>query len=198
MKALFDTHAMMKSLITENTKELSIEQLAEVYRKTLNPSILADVYVRLYRLVISVSSSYFNLTDADVASYSLEVMDTCLQTYEPEKCAKFSTYFTTAFKNRLRTETQALSTDKRKAIFNSDSYEYTVENGWDMAANVEQDIINIMEDLQAHNLTDKELTYCNYLLQGYSNKEIAAKLQTSVMTLSNIRKNLRVKLAVAL
>jgi DNA-binding CsgD family transcriptional regulator len=66
-----------------------------------------------------------------------------------------------------------------------------MENGYDVATSNENDSC----DLTGFNLDERELTYCNLLLDGYTNAEISKKLNTSIMTLSNLRKKLRIKLA---
>jgi len=95
--------------------------------------------------------------------------------------------------NKFREETEALNTQKRKALFFSDSYEVMVENGFDLvAATCEDD--EIMDTLTQYKLTEKELQYCSLILNGWSNSEISKMLGVSVMTLSNMRKKLREKL----
>jgi len=183
---------MLSTLIIEDTRDMSLEQIAEAYRESLNPSLLALAFEKTYKLIINISAKYYGLTNEDIASFSLEKLDICLQTYKSGQ-VNFSTYFTTALMNKFREETEALNTQKRKVLFFSDSYEAMVENGFDLvAATCEDD--EIMDTLTQYKLTEKELQYCSLILNGWSNSEISKIMEVSIMTLSNMRKKLREKL----
>jgi RNA polymerase sigma factor (sigma-70 family) len=183
---------MLSTLIIEDTRDMSLEQIAEAYRESLNPSLLALAFEKTYKLIINISAKYYGLTNEDIASFSLEKLDICLQTYKSGR-ANFNTYFTTTLMNKFREETEALNTQKRKALFFSDSYEVMVENGFDLvAATCEDD--EIMDTLTQYKLTEKELQYCNLILNRWSNSEISKMMGVSIMTLSNMRKKLREKL----
>ena len=183
---------MLSTLIIEDTRNMNLEQIAEAYRESLNPSLLALAFEKTYKLIINISAKYYGLTNEDIASFSLEKLDMCLQTYKSGQ-VNFSTYFTTTLMNKFREETEALNTQKRKALFFSDSYEVMVENGFDLvAATCEDD--EIMDTLTQYKLTEKELQYCGLILNGWSNSEISKMMGVSVMTLSNMRKKLREKL----
>lgn len=183
---------MLSTLIIEDTRDMSLEQIAEAYRESLNPSLLALAFEKTYKLIINISAKYYGLTDEDIASFSLEKLDICLQTYKSGQ-VNFSTYFTTTLMNKFREETEALNTQKRKVLFFSDSYEAMVENGFDLvAATCEDD--EIMDTLTQYKLTEKEFQYCNLILNGWNNSEISKMMGVSIMTLSNMRKKLREKL----
>jgi len=181
----------LSPLIIEDNRDMTLEQIAEAYRESLNPSLLALAFEKTFKLIIHVSAKYYGLTNEDIASFALEKLDFSLQTYKIGQ-ANFTTYYTTVLMNKFREETEALNTQKRKAIFFSDSYETMVENGYDLVAcTVEEDIVYSLEE---YNLSVRELEYCNLIIADYSNAEISAKLGVSVMTLSNMRKKLREKL----
>jgi RNA polymerase sigma factor (sigma-70 family) len=183
---------ILSTLIIEDTRDMSLEQIAEAYRESLNPSLLALAFEKTYKLIINISAKYYGLTNEDIVSFSLEKLDMCLQTYISGQ-ANFSTYFTTNLMNKFREETQALNTQKRKALFFSDSYEVMVENGFDLVAvTYEED--EIIDTLTQYKLTDKELEYCSLILCDWSNAEISKMMGVSVMTLSNMRRKLREKL----
>lgn len=183
----------LSTLIIEETRVMSLEQIAEAYKESLNPSLLALAFEKTYKLIINISAKYYGLTNEDIVSFSLEKLDMCLQTYKSGQ-ANFSTYFTTNLMNKFREETQALNTQKRKALFFSDSYEVMAENGFDLIA-CTHDEDNFINSLQEYNLTENELEYCQLILNGWTNKDISEKMKVSVMTLSNVRKKLRLKLA---
>ena len=189
---MLGTLNMLSTLIIEETRDMTLEEIAEAYRESLNPSLLALAFEKTYQLIIYVSRNYYGLSDEDIASFSLEKLDDCLLTYKNDQ-ASFSTYFTRTLHNKFREETQALNTHKRKAMFFSDSYEAMVENGFDLVAcPIEED--NFIESLHEYNLTTKELKYCELILDGWTNKDISDKMEISVMTLSNMRRKLREKL----
>lgn len=189
---MLKTLNMLSTLIIEDTRDMSLEQIAEAYRESLNPSLLALAFEKTYKLIINISAKYYGLTDEDIASFSLEKLDICLQTYKSGQ-VNFSTYFTTTLMNKFREETEALNTQKRKVLFFSDSYEAMVENGFDLvAATCEDD--EIMDTLTQYKLTEKEFQYCNLILNGWNNSEISKMMGVSIMTLSNMRKKLREKL----
>jgi RNA polymerase sigma factor (sigma-70 family) len=187
------TLKLLSTLIIEDTRNMSLEQIAEAYRESLNPSLLALAFEKTYKLIINISAKYYGLTNEDIASFSLEKLDICLQTYKSGQ-ANFSTYFTTTLMNKFREETQALNTHKRKAMFFSDSYEAMLEYGFDLVATTCEDD-EIMDTLTQYKLTEKELQYCSLILNGWSNFEISEILEVSIMTLSNMRKKLRQKLS---
>jgi RNA polymerase sigma factor (sigma-70 family) len=188
-----ETYKMMVGLMQDKYRDLSMEQLALEYQKELNPSILAESFVRNYNFIFQMASGYYGLTEQDIASYALERLDYCLQTYQQGR--KFLTYYDTVLKNKFREETQYLNTYKRKVIFHSSSYEAMVDNGFDLVANAQEDeIANLVEDLREQGLEDREIQYCFYLLIGESNAEIAKNMGCTIMTLCNMRKRMRIKL----
>ena len=183
----------LSQIIIPEYQKMSLEQLAEAYTEDLNPCILASAFSKTFKLIISISKKFFGFSEADIASFSLETLDKCLQTYLPGN-ATFVTYYTTFFKNRLRQESESLSTDKRKVCLYSDSLNVMMENGFDVVANVKCTSEDTLHYLASLGLTPKELDYCSLLMNGYTNKEISEIFDTSVMTLCNMRKRLRTKL----
>ena len=187
------TYKMLVGLTQDKYKNLSMEQLALEYQKELNPSILAESFVRNYSFIFQIASGYCGLTEQDIASHALERLDYCLQTYQQGR--KFLTYYGTVLKNKFREETQYLNTYKRKVIFHSSSYEVMVDNGFDLVANAQgNEMVELIEDLREWGLEDKEIRYCFYLLMGESNANIAKSMGCTIMTLCNMRKKLKKKL----
>ena len=188
-----ETYKMLVGLTQNKYKNLSMEQLAIEYQKELNPSILAESFVRNYNFIFQMASGHYGLTEQDIASHALERLDYCLQTYQQGR--KFLTYYGTVLKNKFREETQYLNTHKRKVIFHSSSYEVMVDNGFDLVANAQgNEMVELIEDLRERGLEDKEIRYCFYLLMGESNANIAKSMGCTIMTLCNMRKKLKKKL----
>ena len=105
-----ETYKMMVGLAQNKYRDLSMEQLAIEYQKELNPSILAESFVRSYSFIFQMASGYYGLTEQDIASHALVRRDYCMQTYQQGN--KSLTYYGTVLKNRVREETQYLYTDK--------------------------------------------------------------------------------------
>lgn len=189
---MLETLKTLSNLIVESDRSKTLEQIALEYQRDLNPSLLATAFEKTYKLTLSISTNYYGLTQDDIASYSLEKLDQCLQTYRKDQ-ASFTTYYTIMIGNKFREETQALTTQKRKAMFYSDSYEVMLENGFDLIGPSEEHL-DLIETLRTFDLSSREFEYCKMILEEYSNSEISGILGVSVMTLSNMRKKLRDKL----
>lgn len=188
---MITTLKTLSTLIINETLEMTLEEIAVAYREDLNPSLLAAAFAKTYKLIINISNHYYGLTQDDIASFSLEKLDFCLQTYNDDKAA-FSTYFSTNLKNKFREETQYLNTQKRKVMFYSDSYDAMVENGFDLES--PEQMRETTDNLASYGLTEREMAYCDLILKDFTNVEISKQLGVSVMTLSNMRKKLRKKL----
>lgn len=187
------TLKLFKPLITSEYEIQSLEDLAEAYRKDLNPQILATAFHKCYKLALSTSKKFHGLSPEDIESYAVTTLDKCLQSYRPLG-ATFTTYYTTIYHNKLREETEALDTDKRKANSKTNSLEELLENGIDFANESTSENWMVMEVLKSFKLSNRELTYCKLIMEGYTNADIASMWNTSVMTLSNLRKGLRTKI----
>lgn len=186
------TTKTLNNYLDQEIKGLSLEQLSSLYRKTHYDCIIAEAFDQLKKLIIVNNRNYPQFEICDSVSYALEKLEMCLLTYVPGSTNKFSTYFSKVYKNKLREESQYLNTHKRCVIYNSTSLNYLVEEGFDVAGNLD---INCNMLYLPNNLTDKEALYCKLLAIDYgTNKEIAEYMNVSVMTLCNIRKSLRSKL----
>ncbi len=188
---MITTLKTLSTLITNETLEMTLEEIAVAYREDLNPSLLAAAFSKTYNLIINISNRYHGLTQDDIASFSLEKLDFCLQTYNGDKAA-FSTYFYINLTNKFREETQYLNTQKRKVMFYCQSYDEMVENGFDLES--PEQMRDTIDNLASYGLTERERVYCDLILKDFTNEEISKLLGVSVMTLSNMRKKLRKKL----
>ena len=184
------TLKMLNQLVEEEILEMTLEQISSKYQESKDPRYLATSFNKIYILAINISKNYYGLDNQEISSITVEKLDYCLLNYK-KGVAKFSTYFTTILKNALREKTQSLNAHKRKVIFCSGSYEAIIENGFDIKAD---EIENIVEVIESWQLKEAEENYCKLLVRGYSNKEIAEKLQVSIMSLCHWRKNMRDKI----
>ena len=190
---MISTLQTLQTIITPETRQMTLEDTATAYREDLNPSLLASAFSKNYNLILNLSKKYYGLTHHDLASFSLEELDYALQSYDDKKGVNFQSYFAKVLTNRLRVETLALNTQKRKAIFYSQSYETMVENGFDISD--DHDFIDDMEQINLTGFTDRERKYCELVMKDYSNQDIAKIWGVSVMTLYHIRQSLRKKIS---
>lgn len=185
------TTKILNNYKDDEIKGISLEQLSSLYRQTHYDCIIAEAFDQIKRLVVLHNKQYPQFEQADSISFALEKLQMCLLTYVPGSSNKFSTYFSKVYRNKLREESQYLNTYKRKVIFNSSSLNAMMEEGFDVADKYRKHETLTLPDT----LSDKEKTYCYLLAMDYgTNKDIAEKMNVSVMTLCNMRKSLRTKL----
>ena len=186
------TARILNNYRDEEIKDISLEQLSSLYRQTHYDCIVAEAFERIKRLVVLHNKQYPQFEENDSISFALEKLHLCLLTYVPGSSNKFSTYFSKVYKNKLREESQYLNTHKRCVIYNSSSLNAMMDEGFDVVGNnnVKYEPLTLPDTLSS-----KERAYCYLLAMDYgSNKEIAEKMNVSVMTLCNMRKSLRTKL----
>lgn len=181
---MYDTLKLLKPFIQVSLNDYPLENLALFYQSKPDTNILATAFSKLFNLIFKIKDEYWGLDETDIASWSLEILDKCLRTYNG--LAKFTTYYAKCFRNKLREETEKQNYKKRKCILVS--INDVVEEGL-------CDVYNLIDLLLPKNLTDKEKTYCLLASKGYDNSFIADVLGVSRMTISNIRKSLQIKLA---
>jgi len=187
-----DTLKMLKTIIDTKHQKLTNEEISIEYKDSLSPALFALVFTRVYKIAIQQSQKFFGLTEADICSFTLEKLDLALIMFDDSNGSKFSTFFTHVIYNKFREETESLSCHKRKVIFNCNSYDKMVEDGFDKEFT--EDYSLIMEAVKSCNLTDKELAFCELAVDTYTNTDIANILNVSKMTISNIRKSLKTKI----
>lgn len=171
---------------------LSLEQLSSLYRQQKQDAIVAEAFERVKKMVIVNNRQYPYFETCDTISFALEQLEMCLLTYVPGSRNKFITYFCKVYKNKLRTETQYLFTDKRKTLRYTVNMTDLLNKGVDFSDGkyVDDRILCL-----PNTLTDREMQYCFLLATDYgSNQEIADHMKVTTMTLCNMRKSLRYKL----
>ena len=179
-----DTLKLLQPFIIESSDDITLETLAGIYKVQPHTRALATGFYKLFRLICKIKDEYWGLDETDVASWSLEILDKCFHTYDGT--AKFITYYAKCLRNKLREETEKKNYKKRKCILVS--INEVVEEGI-------CDVYNLIDMLLPETLTYKEKLYCLLASKGYDNSFIADILGVSRMTISNIRKSLKVKLA---
>lgn len=184
---MYNTYKMFLQYIPEEYKEVSIEKLVSLYKSTTdNSKILSLVYVKLFNLLLVLRNKYVNsLDEADITSYTLEVLDYCLSNYKPDYGVKFSTYLYNILSNKLYEKIRNCNCKKRKV--ETCNFEDLIDYGvYDMYNFISVDLPN--------NLTYNEKVYCELASKGYDNSYITLKLNCSRMNICKIRKSLKIKL----
>lgn len=190
---MYKTLQTLQTLIDPATTAMTLEEVAESYRVSLNPSLLALAFEKLFPLLLSTASKFAGLTLEDVASFSLQEIDYALQSYKPGKYA-FTTYSLKVVSNRLREETIANNQQKRKANQCCEDIDaIRSESIVDMDKQLAQ--LEFYDALNSCNLTERERTYCAYIIGGYPTREIAADMHITPQRLCQYRKQLRKKLS---
>lgn len=179
-----NTYKFMAPLVSNELKELTLNELAFMYQSNNDSRILATAYVKIYKLSISISNQFWGLNEDDLDSWCLEKLDYCLRTLNPKFA--FTTYFATVYRNKLREETEALNYKKRKCILVAIN---------ELITEGLEDTYNLLELMLPDTLTDREHELCILESEGYDRKYCAEQLGVSKMTISNMEKSLRVKLA---
>ena len=176
------TRKLFNPFVDNELLGVSLNELAIMYQKMPTTVILATSFEKTFKLAQLIQNQYYGLNEEDVVSWYLEKLDLCLKTYNG--VAQFQTYFAKVFRNKLREETEKQNYKKRKCIL--ESINDIVEIGL-------EDTYNVIDMLLPKNLTSNEHDYCILASQGYDNAYIAQQLDVSRMTISNIRKSLKVK-----
>ena len=111
---MYETLKMMESIITGKEEKVDEIEIIREYQEKQSPNILAYFYIKNFGLITKASKTYSKLNYNDKASFCLQELDKCLQTYQLDVSIKFSTYFIKCYKRRLYAENGLLNTQKRK------------------------------------------------------------------------------------
>lgn len=192
---MYSTVKMFSQYVVSEKLNEPLESLAIEYQGNHSQAVFATAFYKLYKLVVVTSQQFFGLTQQDIASWSVEKLDYCLNHYDITNNVKFSTYYCEIMKRKFKEETKALSMQKRKAMFVSDSYEKLVEDKYDEPGELGIEYIDTtLLDLEMNkSLTERERKFCYLVVNNYSSLEIAKTLGVSQMTLTNIKKQIRFK-----
>lgn len=190
---MYNTVKMFKQYVIPEKLNEPIENLAFEYQATHSQAIFATAFYLMYRPALAIANHYYGVTSQDVSSWAVEKLEYCLETFRSDFNGKFITYFCTVLDNKLKEETKALNMQKRKVYLLAESYEQLVEDGFDEAIDPSTDFtVEALDFSEA--LTERETQFCYMVVQQYTSLEIAEALGVSQMTLTNIRKQLRLKI----
>ena len=165
---------------------------------------IASMYAKYAGMLHSIGKSFYKLSDADVESFAFEVIYKALETFSVEKAAKFSTYLTRLFKNRLINESRSLeSYSKSKGWYLEVSFASTLETEEqiDVFSNIgyEEDFsaIEMNATIDTLTLSANEYAILECILNNkreLRDAEIAADLGIQRASVSYAKKQLKRKL----
>lgn len=168
-----ETLKMMKRILNGKENKLDENELIREYQEGLYPNILAYFYVNNFGLIYKTSKLYSKLDDEDKASFCLQELDKCLQSYKSDIGVTFATYFVTCYKYRLNNAVTALNSNKRKIIHNCINID-------DLQAISTENCIEDFDIIcNEYELTIQEKQHCRLRLAGYTLKEISKLLRIS-------------------
>ena len=183
-----ETLKMMKQFILGYERSMTVEELVNLYKQNESPNILAYLFVDNFGMISQISNQFTMLNDEDKSSYILQELYNAIYSYQATKNTSFITYFYACLKNRLRSENQNQFHGVRYANFiTEDLSDYCNE----IVGQIGVDFL----DLDSCNLTNKEMTQVNMILDGYTNKEIAKVFNVSPSYVTRMNRNLQKKLA---
>ena len=142
---------------------------------------------------MTITNKYFYLTDQDKASFAVEELHKAMKDFDSTKGAKIQTLFSRYINNRLRTETQSLSYQKRTANNTAESYEFASEltNGYDQADYSEIEFIQMLE--QSKLLTENELKYCKIVMKDHidvRDSDVARAMNVTPSAVNQMKKSI--------
>jgi hypothetical protein len=168
-----ETLKMMKGIITGKEKETEEIDLIKEYQTSLSSNILAYFFINNFGMIDSISQLYSKIDEQDRASFCLQELDKCLKSYNLKSNNKFTTYFYSCYKNRLRMEFEQINKHKRKIqYFYLEEYDVKKCEEYSYIDDIELEE-EIEDTLDDWNLNDKEKKLCKLLNSGYKTKEIA-------------------------
>lgn len=167
------------------------------YQENQNPIYLSTVFIRHFPMILQLANNYWGLSMEDKASFCLEEVHRALLGFSSEHSTKFSTFLFSYVKNRLRTETQSLSTDKRRSIyFTNDEGDQELFFGLSDSKEITEEP-ELLLSIADSALTENEKAYCAYVIRNniYATASDFAKQQNiSSAAVHYIREALQLKI----
>lgn len=193
MNQTYKNFLKLSSLYRDQKADLSAVALE--YQRTNDPVCYSFVFCRLYAYMITQTDKYFYLTDSDKDSYCMEELKKAMIDFDSTKGAKIQTLFDRYLNNRLRTETEQLSRDKRKVNNNTENYD--IAHNKSTYDELSFDCIEVIESLKTLPLSDNELKYCQLIVHNankINDSDIAKLLGVSSAAIHYIKNSLSKKL----
>lgn len=182
---MYETLEMMKELYSDEYSE-NVYLCIKMYKYTLDPMILATMYVKYFKLSMTLFNAFENqLPHDDICSIILQGLDKSLLTFEEGHDNKFSSYY------MLVTRRMLVAEYKKVKQFNNC---YDIDEVYDVG---KDDDYNFIDDfIKSLKLTKREVKYCKLACCGYSNVDIAKIMKCTRTNIHNIRYNIQKKINV--
>lgn len=148
-----------KNLLPLANGQLEDKECVERYQATRNPIYLATVFTRHFGMILNVAEAYWGISDEDKASFCLEETHKSMLNFDVDKNTALLTFLVIYLKNRLRTETQAINSDKRKAM--NQYVELPLNATSDSTYDASLLKVAVLE---SNLLTQREKDYCLYVM----------------------------------
>lgn len=167
---------------------------------------IANIYSKYFGMLYTYARKFPALSKLDIESLAFESIHKSLSTYTEDRSAKFATYLTRVFRNRVLGEYRYIDTPtKSRGWYLDVSFDSTVSNAdgdeFNLFTNIgyEEDFskIEIDASLEYVTLSANEYGYVAAVLErngNVSDAEIARELGVSRAAISGIKKRLKVKL----
>lgn len=205
---MVETYKQLKKFITKDFKGYSNEDLAELYKKTNDEQIIAELYCRNMNYWYRLGQKISIISGEEKASIILEKLYACLLDYDKNKNTSFLAYVYVAvnnafggikIKNKFKHRYKALST------LDLDS-EVEGTNGLrliDMIEDKSDDMAAITLKIAINNdksLTKYEKRFCQIVIDnpGIELREIGSVMKVSYQRIWWIQKSLKEKIKISL
>lgn len=203
---MVSTYKLMSQVLVDEYKGLSNEELAKQYQVEENPSILAEVFCRNFKLLCGLAFKpqfKFYLDKDIIASDTVISLDKALRTFDINGDYKFMTYAGRVITLQLQWQLNRLNHKGRnEQVFSIDEFtqdtdDELFEDNFVKEDNFDIDLVNLYYDIDNSNLKDVEKQVCKIILTNprITEREIGEKLNISRMSVHILKVKLREKLS---
>ena len=203
------TYRLMSQILSDENKNLSNEELVAKYNKSFNPSVLAELFCKNFKLLCgwAFKPQYKSRIDKDdIVSYVLESLERAVKTYKPDSGCVFNTYLGRVVNLQLQWALNRLNHKGRaERVLSLDKFEEDNDNedneiGYINYDNYGLDLTNLYYTIDKSFLSDTDKQVCYIILENprITEFEIADKLKCSRGKVHNIKNRLRVQLKTVL
>lgn len=194
---MYGTLNNMMAIVDKEDLQLEINDLVLLYQDGLNPRYLAAAYKKVYPIISNISNyaTYYQITEDEKGSLTLNVLNEAMQRYVIGGEASFNTYYGRALKFEYNKLVSYYKAEKRVAITEHNSIEYMYEDhGFEASCHDhEVGFENLCELITTAGLTEDEHVVMWGMFEGYTYEELAKRIGVSIATITNMRKRIKLK-----
>lgn len=201
---MVETYKLMSQIRLDTYKNCTNEELCAIYAKSMNQSVLAEMYCRNFKTWCGVAynSKFYAINGADKASFVLQVIHKSMLKYALDKKCSFVTFCVSCISRRLVAQIHYLTTQSRNMnVYSLDYMKEKTECDYEANfVNTQVDEISNVEFMQVlrdSGLSDKEMFVCKLIMENpnITNIEIARELDVHRHTIAKCKNSLSNKLA---